>query len=81
MKVSVEIDCTPSEARQFFGLPDVERVQQILMQKVEQRMAEAVDRFAPEQLMGSWLSIFPQNTDWFQKAFTDAMTRTKSPER
>jgi hypothetical protein len=25
MKVNVEIDCTPEEARQFLGLPDVSR--------------------------------------------------------
>ena len=24
MKINVEIDCTPQEARQFFGLPDVQ---------------------------------------------------------
>ena len=27
MKVNVEIDCTPIEARQFFGLPDVQPMQ------------------------------------------------------
>jgi Family of unknown function (DUF6489) len=27
MKVNVEIDCTPLEARQFIGLPDVARMQ------------------------------------------------------
>jgi Family of unknown function (DUF6489) len=81
MKVSIEIDCTPNEARQFFGLPNVERVQEILMEKVGQRMAEAVERFAPDQLMSNWLSMFPQDTDWFQKVFTDAMARAKSPDR
>ena len=24
MKINVEVDCTPLEARQFFGLPDVQ---------------------------------------------------------
>ena len=33
MKISVEIDCTPTEARQLFGLPNVDRVQQIVMDK------------------------------------------------
>ena len=60
MKISVEIDCTPTEARQFFGLPNVDRVQQIVMDKIEQRMVEIADHFAPEALMGSWLSLLPQ---------------------
>jgi hypothetical protein len=31
MKVTVEIDCTPAEARQFFGLPNVEPMQAAMM--------------------------------------------------
>jgi hypothetical protein len=75
MKISVEIDCTPTEARQFFGLPNVDRVQQIMMDKIEQRMAEAADHFAPEALMESWLSLFPQKADWLQKAFAETIAR------
>jgi hypothetical protein len=81
MKVTVEIDCTPTEARQFFGLPNVERVQQMMMEKLEQRTAEAAERFSPEALMGSWLSLFPQNTEWLQKAFADTMMHNKPTER
>ena len=31
MKVNIEIDCTPLEARQFFGLPDVQPMQAALL--------------------------------------------------
>ena len=58
MKVTVEIDCTPIEARQFFGLPDVEPVQAKMMARIEQSMAEAIERFSPEALMGTWLSAY-----------------------
>jgi hypothetical protein len=81
LKVSVEIDCTPTEARQFFGLPNVERVQQMMLERLDQKMAEATERFSPEALMGSWLSIFPQNAEWLQKAFPDAMGNKKPAER
>ena len=79
MKISVEIDCAPTETRQFFGLPNVDRVQQIMVDKIEQRMAEVADHFAPEALMGSWLSLLPQNADWLQKAFAE--TRVRNTER
>ena len=38
MKVNVEIDCTPLEARQFFGLPDVSPMQVAVMEKLQQQM-------------------------------------------
>ena len=55
MKVTIEIDCTPIEARQFFGLPNVEPVQAKMMARIEQSIAEAIERFSPEALMGTWL--------------------------
>ena len=33
MKVTVEVECTPEEARQFLGLPDVVPMQQAAMKK------------------------------------------------
>ena len=38
MKVNVEIDCTPLEARQFFGLPDVQPMQTAVMDKLQQQI-------------------------------------------
>ncbi len=38
MKVNVEIDCTPLEARQFMGLPDVQPMQNAVMDKEKGRL-------------------------------------------
>ena len=38
MKVNVEIDCTPLEARQLIGLPDVAPMQIAVMDKLQQQM-------------------------------------------
>ena len=73
MKVTVEIDCTPIEARQFFGLPNVEPLQASLLSKLEQRMSEEVERFSPEGLMRTWFTIMPQNAEWAQKLFASMM--------
>ena len=35
MKVNIEIDCTPLEARQFMGLPDVQPMQNAMMEKLQ----------------------------------------------
>jgi hypothetical protein len=63
MKITVEVDCTPDEARQFFGFPDVKLLQQAAMAPLEKRLAEAANAFSPEALMRSWLSFVPQSPD------------------
>lgn len=66
MKVNIEIDCTPQEARQFMGLPDVEPMQAAVMKKIEERMLSDIEKFSPDALMRNWLALFPQNADWLQ---------------
>lgn len=66
MKVNINIDCTPEEARQFMGLPDVQPLQQAMMKQMEARMLAEIERFSPENLLKTWFSGMPQNTDWMR---------------
>lgn len=56
MKVSIEIDCTPAEARDFFGLPDVRPVQEAATEAVRQRIAEMIGGADPQELFKTWFS-------------------------
>ncbi|MGC5394074.1 DUF6489 family protein, partial [Escherichia coli] len=47
MKVNVEIDCTPEEARQFFGLPDVQPMQTAVMDKLQEQMLTNIEKVSP----------------------------------
>ncbi|MGB7407521.1 MAG: DUF6489 family protein [Pontixanthobacter sp.] len=47
MKVHVEIDCTPEEARSFMGLPDVSKANDIYVDTVSNAMKGVSN---PEQL-------------------------------
>lgn len=38
MKVNVEIDCTPEEARRFLGLPDVSQANQVYVDTIAKAM-------------------------------------------
>jgi hypothetical protein len=38
MKINIEIECTPEEARQFMGLPDVEKANKIYVDSIAQAM-------------------------------------------
>jgi len=70
MKVTVEIECTPDEARQFMGLPDVKPMQAALMARMEAQMSEAADRFSPDALLRSWMSLMPGTPEGMRDVFT-----------
>ena len=71
MKVNVEIDCTPLEARQFFGLPDVQPMQTAVMDKLQQQMMANIEKVSPESLMQSWFTFDPKIAERFQDMFVD----------
>ena len=37
MKVTVNVDCTPEEARAFIGLPNIAPLQERMMKEMEER--------------------------------------------
>jgi len=69
MKVNVEIDCTPLEARQFFGLPDVQPMQTAVMDKLQKQLMANIEKVSPEALMQSWFTFDPKIAERFQDMF------------
>ncbi|HRO01450.1 DUF6489 family protein [Nitrobacter sp.] len=69
MKMNIEIECTPLEARQFLGLPDVQPMQNAVMDKLQQKMAENLDKFSPEAIMKDWFD--PKMAERFQDMFVN----------
>ena len=69
MKVNIEIDCTPLEARQFFGLPDVTPMQTAVMERLQQQLMSNIEKVSPEALMQSWLTFDPKLAERFQDMF------------
>ncbi|MCL2715358.1 MAG: DUF6489 family protein [Alphaproteobacteria bacterium] len=69
MKVNIQIDCSPQEARQFFGFPDVEPMQAAVMDRLQQQMMANIDKIAPESLIRSWFSFDPSLAARMQDLF------------
>ena len=69
MKIRIDIDCTPAEARGFLGLPDVAPLQAEMMTAVQERMMKALAGMDPEALMKIWLPAGTQGLEQMQKAF------------
>lgn len=55
MKVHIEMDMTPEEARAFMGLPDVRPMQENMMGEMQARMKAAFDANDPEGMVRAWL--------------------------
>ncbi len=79
MKVTIDIDCTPEEARTFMGLPDVQPMQERLMEELEARMRQNVRDMEPEAMMNKWLPLGMQGMEHIQKTLWSAMTSGGKP--
>ena len=69
MKVKIEIDCTPEEARLFLGLPDVKPMQDEMMREMTEKMRSAMNAIGPDEAMRMWLPASMQAAEHFQKMF------------
>ena len=87
MKMRVEMDLTPDEARRLMGLPDLTAMQARLVEEFERRMMAAMEKSAPEEVMKQWFSLGSQGFEQFQRFLWDsarnagaAATRKETPK-
>jgi len=78
MKVTVNIDCTPLEARQFMGLPDVQPMQAVVMAEMEKRMLAEAEKFSPEGFMRAWFMEGQQGADLLRQMFNNFLSASSS---
>ena len=67
MKINVEIDCSPAEARAFLGLPDVAPLNEAMVAEMQARMKANVAAMQPDELMKAWTSFGLQAQDQFRR--------------
>lgn len=67
MKVNVEVNCTPEEARAFFGLPDLGPMQQRVMGEIEERLRSSLNAMNPETIFKTWLPASMQGVEQMQQ--------------
>ena len=73
MKVKIEIDCEPAEARAFLGLPNVEPLNDHMVAEMQRRMDENIAAMQPDELMKTWTSFGVQAQDHFRKLMEAAV--------
>ena len=71
MKVTINVDCTPEEARTFLGLPDVQPLQEEMMKALRDRMMAAVGDMDPDKLLKGWMAAGTEGMEQMMKFWAD----------
>lgn len=69
MKITIDIDCTPQEARTFFGLPEIENMQKAVVEAMQEKMVSSIKTMDAESLMNTWMPLGMKGFEQMQKAF------------
>lgn len=78
MKCRVEFECTPLEARQFIGLPDLQPMQERVMAEMERKMLAEMERFTPDSVLKTWMSAYFQAPEQLKDAFNAMLSGMRS---
>lgn len=81
MKVTIEIDCTPEEARSFMGLPDISAAQEAVVEEWQKQAMEAMSSMDPQSLFKAWVPDGSEGWEKFQNSFWSSMTNGTKPNR
>lgn len=73
MRIKIDIDCTPEEARRVLGLPDIAPMQEAMIAEIQQRMRDYLAAMDPDALLKTWLPAGLESVEQMQKAFWSQM--------
>ena len=81
MKMSIEIDCTPEEARRFLGLPDVTALNAQIVDEMSKRVSSNMAMLSPDELMKGWMSFGAGAQEQFRKLMEAGMSAAAPQKR
>jgi hypothetical protein len=75
MKINLELDMTPEEARRLMGLPDVSALRTEMLEEMRRHMKTGMETLDPQALLRAWMPAGAQGFEEFQKLLWDSATR------
>lgn len=78
MKITINIECTPEEARRYMGLPDVAPMQEAMLKEMQERILANFTSLQPTEMMKASLPMGMESWLEFQKDFWTRMTSVGS---
>lgn len=76
MKFTIEMDCTPAEARAFFGLPDIAPMQEKMLEDLQSKVTGAINEIDAETIVKQWLPLGLDGVGQVQRMFLNTMMDT-----
>ena len=75
MKIHIDMDMTPEEARKLMGLPDLTKFQDEVMAELAKRTKAAIDTSDPEAMLKAWMPMGGAGLEQFQRFLWDGAAR------
>jgi hypothetical protein len=79
MKITVDVECTPEEARTFLGLPDVQPMQEQLLKELQDRLSKNIAAMDPAAMFEQWLPATMKGFEQLQEMFLTQLGRAAKP--
>lgn len=76
MKVNVQIDCTPEEARAFFGLPDLAPIHDAYVDRMKTMMTDGITPADFEKMTKSWMPGMADSFEQWRQLMLAAMPKS-----
>lgn len=75
MRLTINIDVSPEEARAFFGMPDVQPLNDLIVAEMTRRAKDQMDTLAdPERLVAQWVEMSGKGMEALQGLFGAAIS-------
>ena len=81
MNVTIDVDLTPSEARELMGLPNVKPLHDAAMAKIEQRVMAQAEKFSADGLMNTWFAGSPRAAELFSDMVGGLLSQGRAREK
>lgn len=72
MKITFDIDCSPQEARAFLGLPDLQPLHDIYLDKMKSFVTEGVGPADFERMARAWMPGMSEGFETWRQALFNA---------
>ncbi len=69
MKVTMDVDCTPEEARRLMGLPDMSSVHEVYLGKIRETIDKGVTPETIETMIRNWSPVGDASMSMWRQLF------------
>jgi hypothetical protein len=67
MKMTIEVDCSPEEARRFLGLPDVTPLNEHIVREMQSKISANMSLLSADELLKNWMAFGAGAQEQFRK--------------